>query len=85
MLSCTSEFVITDYKLQNESFSRIYANIDSYLLFSAIYVTLSWDQTLEDMSLLQSISETVWNKRLSNSIKADIAKLKELFKKTLKR
>ena len=58
-LPCTPAFTITDYKSQSQSFDKICADIDSHSSFSSMYVDLSHSQRLENVSLLQPISETV--------------------------
>ncbi len=82
-LSCTPAFTITDYKLQSQSFDRICADIDSHSSFSSMYVDLSHSQRLESVSLLQPISEMVWNREPPSNIKVGMVRLEKLLKKTL--
>jgi hypothetical protein len=50
-----------------------------------LYVNLSRCQTLEGVSLLRPIPQTVWNKEPSNSIKTGMMMLEELSQRTVEK
>ena len=84
-LPCTPSFAITDYKSQSQSFDKACLDIDSSSSFSSLYVNLSRCRTLEGVSLLRPIPQTVWNKEPSNSIKTGMMRLEELSQRTVEK
>ena len=82
-LPCTPSFAITDYKSQSQSFDKACLDIDSSSSFSSLYVSLSRCRTLEGVSLLRPITQAVWSKEPSSSIKDGMVRLEELSRRTL--
>jgi hypothetical protein len=84
-LPCTPAFAITDYKSQGGSFNKVGLDIDTRSSFSSLYVSLSRCRTLEGVSLLQPIPQTVWNKKPSDYIKTGMIRLEELSQRTVEK